>query len=85
MKLPASYKISTHENAIEMLLTIAEQALNRETLIKKTSPNNAFMDTTDTNIETLKKAIEYGHDYLMSDSYPHPGVKPITDRYKRDE
>ena len=85
MKLPTTDKIETHENAIEVLLILAEQQLSRETISLKMGPGQGFRKEMEDNIETLKKAIEYGHDYLIADGYPHPGVTPITDRYKRDE
>ena len=85
MNLPTADKIETHENAIEVLLILAEQQLSRESMSLKMGPGSGFRKEMEDNIETLKKAIEYGHDYLVADSYPQFGVKAITDRYKRNE
>ena len=85
MNLPTADKIETHENAIEVLLILAEQQLSRESLSIKMGSGQGFKKEVQDNIETLKKAIEYGHDYLQADGYPQVGVEAITEQYQRDE
>ena len=85
MKLPKAELIETHENAIEMLLIIAQQRLEREKLIAKTAPGEKSAKESNRNIKTLQRALCLGHDYLIADGYPKDGVTAITKEYQREE
>ena len=67
MNLPKAYRIITHQDAIEVLLIIAKQRLQREELTLKTGPGRGFRKEIEDNIQTLKKTIEQGHNYLASE------------------
>ena len=85
MKLPEADLIETHENAIEMLLIIAQQCLEREKLISRTAPGEKSAKKPNDNIKTLQRALCLGHDYLIANGYPKDGVTTITEEYKREE
>lgn len=57
--------INTHENAIEVLIIVAEQRLEVLHNLYKLKPTAGL----EKNIAILERSIAFGHDYLTADGY----------------
>ena len=63
---PINYdNINTHENAIEVLIIVAEQQLNRA----KAQYRHTVTSELETKIMILERTIAFAYDYLQADGY----------------
>lgn len=62
MKLPNTENIQNHETAVEFLIVVAAQRLDREQILHRQAPCKESAD----NIEALEQAIITAEDFLAA-------------------